>query len=303
MLAILTPWHTRLTARHSAVTRITHWGITASFALLFGTGAAIYNRRHSFRIGPHVVRLPRIPSWLSISASPQLIHYVSAFIFVLCGIWYVTWGLRGGHFKELLLKRADVAKLVPMQLYYLRLRKEPPAYGRYNPLQKLAYSLVLFVIAPLIVLSGMAMLPLPILQPLGALFVGGVKLWHFGLMSSLCLFVVGHTVMVASTGFVQNMQAMISGPQNAPDDAMPDVLRTPNLTGRPVGSDDLPYIVQTDSDPQIQEPIFGRTHTPFESNIRLQKWMQTAPNTAWASISSAMRAVQQSATQASFPHA
>lgn len=109
------------------------------------------------------------------------------------------------------MNRADAAKLVPMQLYYLGLRNEPPNYGRYNPLQKLAYSVVLFAIAPLIVLSGAAMLPFSMLHPIATIFVGGVKLWHFALMLMLCLFVIGHVGMVLATGLVKNMRSMITG--------------------------------------------------------------------------------------------
>jgi thiosulfate reductase cytochrome b subunit len=96
-----------------------------------------------------------------------------------------------------------------MQLYYLHLRKDAPDYGLYNPLQKLAYSVVLFAIAPLLVLSGAALLEFPIFRPLAAIFVGGVKLWHVLLTASLCLFVIGHVGMVVTTGFVKNMRKMV----------------------------------------------------------------------------------------------
>jgi thiosulfate reductase cytochrome b subunit len=191
------------------MTRWTHWGTVASFVVLFGTGATLYNHRPRYRVGSHIITLPHIPSWLTISASPKLVHYVFAAAFVLCGIFYFAWAFRRGYFKDLVISRADAAKLIPMQMYYFGLRKEPPSYGRYNPLQKLAYTLVLFVVSPLIVLSGAAMLPIPILQPIGAIFVGGVKFWHVVLMAILSLFVLGHIGMVLSTGFVKNLRRLI----------------------------------------------------------------------------------------------
>jgi len=193
----------------SLLTRLTHWGTVASFALLFGTGATLYDHRPRYRIGSHTVTLPQIPSWLTISASPKLVHYVFAGTFVLCGIFYFAWAFRRDYFKDLVITRADAANLIPMQMYYFGLRKEAPSYGRYNPLQKLGYTLVLFVVSPLIVLSGVAMLPIPIFHPIGALFVGGVKLWHVVLMTILSVFVLGHIGMVLSTGFVKNMRRMI----------------------------------------------------------------------------------------------
>ena len=46
----------------------------------------------------------------------------------------------------LILRPSDIPKLWPMQAYYLRLRRTPPPYGKYNPLQKAAYTSVLFVL-------------------------------------------------------------------------------------------------------------------------------------------------------------
>ena len=59
----------------------------------------------------------------------------------------------------MLLRRSDLPNLWPMQAYYLRLRKTPPPHGIYNPLQKAAYTAVLLVIAPLVVITGLALSP------------------------------------------------------------------------------------------------------------------------------------------------
>ena len=42
-----------------------------------------------------------------------------------------------------------------------------------------------------------------------SLLRGGVKLWHFGLIGLLSLFVVGHLGMVAGTGLVKNMRKIV----------------------------------------------------------------------------------------------
>ena len=44
-----------------------------------------------------------------------------------------------GNLRDMILRPSDLPKLWPMQAYYLRLRKEPPPHGVYNPLQKAAY--------------------------------------------------------------------------------------------------------------------------------------------------------------------
>ncbi len=65
----------------------------------------------------------------------------------------------------------------------LKLRKEPPPHGIYNPLQKAAYTAVFFVIAPFVVLTGLALSPGidAIANPLTVLLGGRqfARLWHF----------------------------------------------------------------------------------------------------------------------------
>ena len=134
---------------------------------------------------------------------------------VICGVAYFIAGFRNKNLQALILRRADLPKLLPMQLYYLRLRKEPPPHGRYNPLQKAAYTLVLFVFTPLIVITGLALSPGmdAIAGPLTAVFGGRqfARLWHFVLMVALIGFVFVHVTLVASTGVFNNLRSMITG--------------------------------------------------------------------------------------------
>jgi thiosulfate reductase cytochrome b subunit len=102
-----------------------------------------------------------------------------------------------------------------MQAYYLRLRKTPPPYGTYNPLQKAAYTLIGFVIAPLVVLTGLALSPGvdAISHPLTMLFGGRqfARLWHFAGMLTLIAFFCVHVFQVATQGVVNQMRSMITG--------------------------------------------------------------------------------------------
>ena len=160
------------------------------------------------------------PGWITIPAYQDLAdgrrwHLFFGWIMILSGLVYVVWGIGRHDLRELVLRPADVPKLVPMQLYYLRLRKEPPPHGKYNPLQKAAYTLVLFVFAPLIVLSGLALSPgfdawVPSLTHL----FGGrqfARLWHFVLMLALIGFFATHLVLVSVTGVLNNLRSMLSG--------------------------------------------------------------------------------------------
>jgi thiosulfate reductase cytochrome b subunit len=115
----------------------------------------------------------------------------------------------------LLLRPSDVPKLWPMQAYYLKLRKTPPPYGTYNPLQKAAYTLTLFVITPLVVITGLALSPGidAIANPLTAIFGGRqfARLLHFAGMLLLLAFFAVHTFQVATQGVVNQMRSMITG--------------------------------------------------------------------------------------------
>jgi len=160
------------------------------------------------------------PAWLTLPGYQDLAggrrwHLFFSWIFVLVGIAYFVGGALRKDLGLIVLRPSDLPKLIPMQLYYLRLRKEPPPYGKYNPLQKLAYTFVLFVFSPLIVLSGLALSPGmdAIAHPLTWAFGGRqfARLWHFVFMVALVGFFFTHIILVLSTGFLNNMRSMLTG--------------------------------------------------------------------------------------------
>ena len=160
------------------------------------------------------------PAWLTLPGYQDLAdgrrwHLFFAWIFTLCGVAYIVAGVLRKDLADLVLRPSDLPKLWPMQAYYLRFRSEPPAHGKYNPLQKMAYTLVLFVFSPLIVLSGLALSPGidAIAGPLTTAFGGRqfARLWHFVFMVALLGFFGVHLVLVASTGVLNNLRSMILG--------------------------------------------------------------------------------------------
>lgn len=166
-------------------------------------------------------KAPRaFPGWLTIPSYQDLAdgrrwHFFFAWVMTIAGIVYLVWGFGRRDLRELVLRPSDLAKIVPMQLYYLRLRREPPPHGKYNPLQKVAYTLVLFVFAPLIVLSGLALSPgFDAWMPWLASAFGGrqfARLWHFVLMLALCGFFAAHVVLVFTTGAMNHLRSMVTG--------------------------------------------------------------------------------------------
>jgi thiosulfate reductase cytochrome b subunit len=155
-----------------------------------------------------------IPGYQDLSGGRRW-HFFFAWVAALCWLaWLVSTAIKG-NLREMVLRPSDVPKLWPMQAYYLKLRKTPPPHGIYNPLQKAAYTSVLFVIAPLVVVTGLALSPGidAIAHPLTTLLGGRqfARLWHFAGMALLLGFFAVHTFQVATQGFVNQMRSMITG--------------------------------------------------------------------------------------------
>jgi len=195
--------------RHSLVTRVTHGTFGLAFAGLVLTGLQVYLHAH----------------WLS---DAVLLHEIFACVMIVSGVVYVAYAALTGKLGALFFRSRDVTGLVPMALYYLKLRPSPPEFGEYNPLQKLAYTIVLFTLAPLIVATGLAMWPhFGLFRPLAHLF-GGRKaagLWHLGLALELVFFFFGHMLMVATTGLRANLRAIVTGYASGPQPSASTSLR------------------------------------------------------------------------------
>jgi thiosulfate reductase cytochrome b subunit len=146
------------------------------------------------------------------------LHFLAAWALVLPGMVYLVAGLLGGHFRAHLWPRS--AELAPALVWrevtdHLRLRI-PAATGgpRYGVLQKCAYCLVVFVAAPLIVLTGLAMSPaVTAAIPALRLFGGhqSARTIHFFAFVAALLFVLVHVAMVSASGFVRQVRGMTVG--------------------------------------------------------------------------------------------
>jgi thiosulfate reductase cytochrome b subunit len=148
-------------------------------------------------------------------ASGRIWHLFFGWVLSLSLITYIVVGIVRKDLRELVLRPSDIPKLLPMQLYYLKLRKEPPPHGTYNPLQKAAYTLVLFVMIPLIILTGLVLSPGvdAMTGPLTSILGGRqfARLWHFVLMALLAGYFITHMVLVFTTGAWNNVRSMITG--------------------------------------------------------------------------------------------
>ena len=181
--------------RQPATTRASHWLIAAAFFGLALTGAMLY-----FHLRVHFL-------------NARNLHLVMAVGMLVAATAYYMQAVMNGTIARLLLRARDVRSLVPMAQYYLGRRASPPKYDGYNPLQRAAYTGLLFALLPLLAVSGLALWPhAPFAHGLATLFGGrSAKTWHVVFAVSLLAFVMGHTFMVAATGFVNNVRSMITG--------------------------------------------------------------------------------------------
>jgi thiosulfate reductase cytochrome b subunit len=160
------------------------------------------------------------PGWLTLPAyqdlaSGRLWHLFFAWVLVLALLAYAIEMIRRRGWRELVMRPEDFPKVIPMLLYYLRLRKEPPPHGTYNPLQKLTYNIVLFVMMPLAVVTGLALSPGvdAIANPLTVILGGRqfARLWHFVIMLLFVGYFFVHMGLVLTTGVWNNLRSMITG--------------------------------------------------------------------------------------------
>ena len=163
------------------------------------------------------------PAWATIpSASPNLAigrlwHFAFAWILVFNGLAFFAYAFWSGHFqRELLPTRADLEHIPHEIVTHARLQFPKGAAAKhYNALQKTTYFIVLCILGPLIVLTGLTMSPtmdsaFPILLDV----FGGrqsARTIHFIVAFSFLAFVIVHVVMVVLSGTWNNIRSMITG--------------------------------------------------------------------------------------------
>ncbi|HUJ12057.1 MAG TPA: molybdopterin-dependent oxidoreductase [Verrucomicrobiae bacterium] len=149
-------------------------------------------------------------------------HFLSVLVWVVNGAVYFALLFGTGQWRRLVPTSWQV---VPDAWAYFvhyatfHLPPEPDAVFRYNALQQLAYFSVVFILAPLAMLTGPSMSPaltnrfkwypkLPGNRQIG-------RSLHFLVMCAFLVFLVGHVTLVAITGFVRNMNHIVVGTDDA----------------------------------------------------------------------------------------
>ena len=158
------------------------------------------------------------PSWLTIPsfrdlATARVIHFFFAWVLSGTLLLWLADAVMSGHFRNLVLGPKTWRALPGDIGQHLRFRF-PKSRG-YSPLQKLSYVLVLGVLMPLLILTGLAMSPgMNAAWPWLLDVFGGrqtARTIHFLAMALMVLFVLIHVLMVVVAGPFNHMRAMITG--------------------------------------------------------------------------------------------
>jgi thiosulfate reductase cytochrome b subunit len=162
------------------------------------------------------------PTWATIPGAKNLAqgrrwHFFFAWLFVINGAAYWLWSWRARHLRDdLLPTRPELRGIGASIVEHAKFRHPTgEAATRYNVLQKLAYLAVIFVLAPGVVLMGLAMSP-TMDSVLGWMvdLVGGrqsARTWHFIICFAFIAFIAVHLFMVLVTGPVNQIRAMLTG--------------------------------------------------------------------------------------------
>jgi thiosulfate reductase cytochrome b subunit len=226
-----------VSSRHSAGVRVTHWITTLCFFALLLTGVEILISHPRFYWGEagnvlstplFIIPIPSsratVPSGYGYVLPDQngwsrYLHFQAAWLVVLTGFMYLLSGFLTGHFqRNLFPTRAGLSwrALANVVANHLRFRHAGEAGAQsYNVLQRLTYSLVIFVLFPLVIWTGLAMSPaIASVFPATVTLLGGqqsARTIHFFVSVLLTLFLFVHIAMVCLSGFRNRMRAMITG--------------------------------------------------------------------------------------------
>lgn len=229
-----------LVRRHRPATRIWHWINALTIVVMLMSGLMILNAHPRLYWGEYGANADQawlvlgrvtaaVPGWATIPSGYDLAaarrwHLAFAWILVGAFLRYLVASLFNGHLHRDLLPRLH--ELSPARLWrdirdHARLRlPRGEAAARYNPLQKLAYCAVLFLLLPTMILSGLTMSPaMNAAWPwLLDLFAGrqSARSIHFIAAMLLALFVAVHLLMVLLAGPINGIRAMVTGRYRLP---------------------------------------------------------------------------------------
>jgi thiosulfate reductase cytochrome b subunit len=202
---MIAPPPARTRRLHPLPVRIMHWTNAVAMIVMIMSGWGIYNDDVIIG-GLHFPAFMRLGSW---AAESLLWHFAGMWFLGVNGVFYLTYGLVTGRFREKLLP-VRVKELVRTVIDTLHFRIGHDDITRYNAVQKLLYIIVILTGISQVV-TGVAIWKPVQFSGLVDLFGGfqGARLVHFLGMGVIVGFLVVHValaLLVPST-----IRAMLTG--------------------------------------------------------------------------------------------
>lgn len=220
--------------RHRLITRIWHWVNALAVLVMIPSGLMIFNAHPRLYWGNYGANfdhawlsLPRWPGWLTLPSTYDLAgarhwHLFFALVLAFSLLVYLPWSLANRHLqRDLRFRREELSAthLAGDLRAHWEMRFHDPEDPRaYNLFQKASYALVLFVLLPLLIFTGLALAP-GMWPWLADLFGGrqSARSLHFIAMALLTGFLVAHLTLVILAGPVNEVRSMITGWWKSPE--------------------------------------------------------------------------------------
>ncbi|AVX21882.1 MULTISPECIES: cytochrome b/b6 domain-containing protein [Carboxydocella] len=182
---------------HPAPVRLVHWWNVTAISFLVLSGFYIHDPL--FWEG-----------WFAGMDRARLVHLVAGWLLVAATFYRWGFALVTGEWRQVVFRWQDMKDLRQLLKYYLFLTSSYPQKGKYNPGQKLAYTLLPFLIIGQLVTGVILLKPAlaPVAFALGDL--ARLRLIHYLLTWVMLVFVLGHLYLVLQSGW-QNIKTIIRG--------------------------------------------------------------------------------------------
>ena len=229
------PWPEahRFAYRHRLPTRLWHWLNALTVFVMLMSGLMIFNAHPHLYWGQYGANFDHpwlsfhgrpIPGWATIPSTYNLAaarrwHLAFAWLLVLPLVLFLVTSLINRHVQCDLAPTQDEVR--PSHVWrdiqeHARLRfPRGDAALKYNILQKISYVSVIFILLPLMVLTGLTMAPgLDAAWPWLLDLFGGrqsARSVHFICAAALLVFILVHLTMVLLAGPINEIRSMITG--------------------------------------------------------------------------------------------
>jgi Ni/Fe-hydrogenase b-type cytochrome subunit len=230
----------RVAYRHQLPTRIWHWLNALTVFVMLMSGLMIFNAHPHLYWGSFGANFDHswlsfrgrpFPGWATIPSTYNLAaarrwHLAFAWLLVAGLLIFLAVSLWNRHVQRDLAPTREQVK--PAHIWndikaHARLRfPTGDSALKYNVLQKMSYISVIFLLIPLMILTGLAMSPaMDAGWPWLLDIFGGrqsARSIHFICAAAILLFIIVHLVMVVLAGPINEVRSMITGRFRVPPD-------------------------------------------------------------------------------------